>query len=138
MSNNNNTRDFGSFTLVPHVKEGNAKARTYCLTAGRFRYFITPELLAEIVAQGENIANFLQETRESMMSREESKFERQAQGVEKKILAQQAELVIKQKALKFMRDNKGMDWNSALELAKADTDTETVIAAHTAAEKLRA
>lgn len=117
-----NSKKFNSFDIKPYVKEGNTHARTYELTYGRMRFFLTPELVRDILEQREQLLAYLEETKPQMLTNDEAKFERKASQAAEKALKAKRKADIAARAVELMKQNKGMDWDSAQALAESQLE----------------
>lgn len=68
------------------------------------------------------VAKFVDENRDKLLTSEERKHVNKVQRVETRLVEQEKTLKQKQAAIQLMKQNPGMDWDSAMELAKAQAE----------------
>jgi hypothetical protein len=126
MSTKQFSKSFDNFTINPHFKQDKDtgqtadKANTVCITVGQMRSWLLPAVVREIAERSEEVLAYLNEIEPVMSSPEERKFERGAKKLEAKLLKQQQDLAITQKAVDLMKANKGLPYDKAVDLAKAE------------------
>ena len=110
-------------TVAPYFKEGSTVSKSFCLQLGKLRIFLVPEVLDTILDNAEAIKHVVDQTRAQVLTQGERRFERKAAQLSEKIEKQSADLAARKRAVELMREHKGMDWDSALALAKDERKT---------------
>ncbi len=99
------------------VSDSGKCISVYGIISDRQPVNFTVEMWDKLQANIHALAGFVDNNRDKLLSREERKFAKQADKQSDKIAKEAATLVQKQKAIQLMREHKGLDFDSAMQLA---------------------